>query len=342
MTLVFDIDDTISIHKNRDYKNAIPIQPVIDKLNRLHDEGYYIKLFTGRGQLSCNGDLDLIIKNNKDILEDWLKRHNVKYDELIFGKPLGDWYIDDKGLSVDEFLKADFIELKGGSNSSIRKEFNKVIKTSKSSKSQYDWYIKSKNLVNVPKIYSCVGDTLYMEFVDGMNLADCCSLEDINELINIVNIFKYIKTEDSVLEDYCNNLINHLDRKETHEIIELLNKHKDELLDKQSFCHGDLTLSNVIKTDRLVLIDPNYKNDYHSYLLDLAKIRQSLHDYEYMFNFSSNKNSNYLEIFDNIIKEDLYLVKLLEITHWIRMYDYKSDKDKIKVLNMINKLKGEL
>ena len=42
MTLVFDIDDTISIHKNRDYKNAIPIQPVIDKLNRLHDEGLYI------------------------------------------------------------------------------------------------------------------------------------------------------------------------------------------------------------------------------------------------------------------------------------------------------------
>ena len=61
-----------------------------------------------------------------------------------------------------------------------------------------------------------------------------------------------------------------------------------------------------------------------------------------MFNFSSNKNSNYLEIFDNIIKEDLYLVKLLEITHWIRMYDYKSDEDKIKVLDMINKLKGEL
>ena len=76
--LVFDIDDTISVHTNRDYVNAKPVQPVIDKLNRLHDEGYYIKLFTGRGQVSCNGDLNLIIERNKDVLETWLEKHGVK------------------------------------------------------------------------------------------------------------------------------------------------------------------------------------------------------------------------------------------------------------------------
>ena len=81
-----------------------------------------------------------IIERNKDVLETWLEKHGVKYDELIFGKPLGDWYIDDKGMSVKDFLKADFYELKGGSNSSIRRELNKVIKTAKNSQSQYAWY----------------------------------------------------------------------------------------------------------------------------------------------------------------------------------------------------------
>ena len=92
----------------------------------------------------------------------------------------------------------------------------------------------------------------------------------------------------------------------------------------------------------LVLIDPNFKDDYRSYILDLAKIRQSLHDYEYMFGFSNTKNSNLLEYFDNLIlPEDRQFVKLMEITHWIRMYSYKSDEDKLLVNKMINRLIGE-
>lgn len=347
--LVFDIDDTISIHKNRDYKNAIPIQPVIDKLNRLYDEGYYIKLFTGRGQLSCNGNLDLIIERNKDILETWLKEHNVKYHELIFGKPLGDWYIDDKGLSVEDFLKADFVQLKGGSNSSIYREFNKVIKIANNSKAQYDWYLVAKKYnFNIPTIYSCVGDTLYMSFVDGTMLAHNCSKNHINRLIKLCYQFKEIECIDNIradnLDKYCDNLIKHLDSEETKFVIEKLREQEFLLLDRQSFYHGDLTLSNIIldREDTLVLIDPNYKTDYCSYLLDLAKIRQSLHDYEYIFGFSKNKNSIYLSDFDEALKDDLYLVKLLELTHWIRMYDYKSEEDRVKVLKMINKLKGEL
>lgn len=346
-TLVFDIDDTISIHKNRDYANAKPIQPVIDKLNRLHDEGYYIKLFTGRGQLSCNGDLDLIIKRNKDVLEKWLTDHNVKYDELIFGKPLGDWYIDDKGLSVSDFLKADFYELKGGSGSSVYREFDKVIKKSKTSQAQYYWYrtAKENGVLSIPHIYSCVGDTLYMEYVEGENLCDCVNISDIESLIALCYKFKRISncTLGSNLDKYCDNLKSHLSADVVDKVISEIYNNYDKLLSRVSFCHGDLTFSNIIKRrNELVIFDPNYKDDYTSYLLDLSKMRQSLHDYEYLFNFSTHRNSKYLTKFDKIISEldpeDLPLVKLLDITHWIRMYDYKSDEDKPIVLNMINKL----
>lgn len=344
--LVFDIDDTISIHTNRDYVNAKPIQPVIDKLNRLHDEGYYIKLFTGRGQVSCNGNLDLIIERNKDVLEKWLKDHDVKYDELIFGKPLGDWYIDDKGMSVNDFLKADFYELKGGSNSSIRRELNKVIKTAKNSQAQYSWYKYIANEyedIEIPKVYSCVVDTMYMEYIDGISLVDNCKEADIEKLVKICYKFKQ-NNNDNVLRNnlnvYCANLNHHYNNEDTFWTVNEIKNHEKELIEKGSFCHGDLTLSNVIKRGYdLVLIDPNYKDDYRSYLLDLAKIRQSLHDYEYMFGFSNSKNSKYLDYFDSLIlPEDLMLVKLMEITHWIRMYSYKSDEDKKIVEQMISKL----
>ena len=354
--LVFDVDDTISIHKNRDYPNAQPIQPVIDKLNRLHDEGYYIKLFTGRGQLSCNGDLNLIIERNKDVLETWLKNHGVKYDELIFGKPVGDWYIDDKGLSVSEFLKAEFCELKGGSNSSIRREYDKVIKQSKTSQSQYYWYrlAKDNNIdkldhIDLPHIFSCVGDTLYMEYIDGRHLCDCLNENDLHILVKTCYKFKQIKSNCELgldIDAYCDNLLKHLYCSTSIEIAKLVNQNKEALIKRASFCHGDFTLSNIIKRDdRLIIFDPNYKKDYTSYLLDLSKIRQSLHDYELLFKFSTNSNNKYLKMFDELVasesKEDLKLVKLLDLTHWIRMYDYKNDDDKLIVSQVLNELYKE-
>ena len=60
--LVFDIDDTICNNKNRDYENAIPFKDVIKKINKLHKQGAKITLYTSRGMVSCNGDIEKINK----------------------------------------------------------------------------------------------------------------------------------------------------------------------------------------------------------------------------------------------------------------------------------------
>lgn len=347
LVYVFDIDDTISIHTNRDYKNAKPIQPVIDKINFLHDSGCYIKLFTGRGMHSCNGDLKLIKERNEDILVTWLNDHNVKYDELIFGKPLGDVYVDDKGISVSDFLKCPTYELKGGSGSSIFRCGDIVVKRSKSSKAQYDWYnMAAKGLdssvYRLPKIYSFVVDALYMEYVDGQPLVDCCTYSDIDNIISIaLNISNSNDTHYDDIDKYCANLLSHVDNDNTRKVINEIKNHKDDLLERSTFCHGDFTLTSIIKNDlTYTVIDPNFKDDYSSYILDLAKIRQSLHDYEYMFGFSAKQNSKFLDYFDDRVADitsdkDLQLVRLMEITHWIRMYKYRSDEEKLKVADMI-------
>lgn len=90
-TLIFDIDGTICTQES-DYSQAKPIQEVIDKLNKKYDEGYRIVLFTARGT-ETGIDWGLI---TTDQLKEW----GVKYDDLLFGKPAGLKYIDDKGINI--------------------------------------------------------------------------------------------------------------------------------------------------------------------------------------------------------------------------------------------------
>jgi len=119
-TFVIDIDDTISYisqyelnsNKIADYQNSIPIKPVIDKINKLYNQGHKIILFTSRGMRTFKGDIKKIIEYHKPILEKWLKKYNVKYHELYFGKPWGKnvRYVDDKNLTINQFIEFDSSE----------------------------------------------------------------------------------------------------------------------------------------------------------------------------------------------------------------------------------------
>ena len=104
-TFVIDIDDTISITRNRDFENSEPIQEVIDKINELYDKGVYIILFTARGMKSQNNDGIKAELKYREITERWLIAHGVKYHELLFNKRNADYYVDDKAMKPDEFVK---------------------------------------------------------------------------------------------------------------------------------------------------------------------------------------------------------------------------------------------
>ena len=102
-TIVIDIDDTISFTYNRDFDNSVPNQPVIDRINELYDDGWNIILFTARGGKSCK-TLEEKESKYRELTERWLVKHNVKYHTLMFGKPNADYYVDDKNISIEEFV----------------------------------------------------------------------------------------------------------------------------------------------------------------------------------------------------------------------------------------------
>ncbi len=344
-TLVFDIDDVICVHKNRDYPNAEPVIEVIDKLNRLKQQGYYIKLYTARGQNSCHGDLALIKERNEAVLAEWLNRHGVQYDELIFGKPLGDWYIDDKAMTLDTFLKADFKRLTGGSGSQVFLEDKTVVKKCPKAKQEHDWYRRAEMIdgINTPRIYSITLDTLYMEHIEGTPLSDALTEDSLWQIVATAYRFADVHDDANNLGKYIENLYSHDDGEATRAVAAELVKHASDIGGEVSFSHGDMALSNVISSgNKLYLIDPNYKGDFSSYLLDLAKIRFSLTGYEYKFGYSNTDLSAHRQAFDDMVYAvDRQLVKLLEITHWIRIFKYRPEAQRKTAKDIIATLLNE-
>ena len=102
-TYVIDLDDTICFTENRDFEHSKPYKEVIEKINELYDKGYKIVIATARGAKSCKTIKDREKKYRK-ITEKWLQENNVKYNELVFGKMNADYYIDDKNMSIEEFI----------------------------------------------------------------------------------------------------------------------------------------------------------------------------------------------------------------------------------------------
>lgn len=91
---VFDIDGVITASgTDLDYNHAVPNERMIKIVNRLHDAGNEIILFTARGYKT---GIDW-----KNVTQEQMDAWGVKYDDLIFGKPNADFYVDDKMFSMD-------------------------------------------------------------------------------------------------------------------------------------------------------------------------------------------------------------------------------------------------
>ncbi len=105
-TFVIDIDGTICTQNGSNYQDAEPIFEVIEIANNLFKEGHRIVYFTARGTTT---GIDWT-----DLTKNQLLRWGVLHTSLIMGKPFGDFYIDDKGLSISNFLN-----YKGEENSKL-------------------------------------------------------------------------------------------------------------------------------------------------------------------------------------------------------------------------------
>ena len=96
LKIVCDIDGIIA-HKTvgNKYDEATPITANISILQKLYQQGHRIILHTARGYASGI--------NWEETTKVQMKKWGVPYDNIVFGKPDADFYIDDK-FSTLQFL----------------------------------------------------------------------------------------------------------------------------------------------------------------------------------------------------------------------------------------------
>ena len=122
-SFIFDIDGTLCPIKKKEekYEDLIPYKNVVDKLKYYKENGAKIVLFTSRNMNSYNGNLGIINKNTARVLTEWLEKWEIPYDEIYYGKPWPGhkgFYVDDRTIRPDEFLKCDVLELEQICNNS--------------------------------------------------------------------------------------------------------------------------------------------------------------------------------------------------------------------------------
>lgn len=105
MRICIDIDGTIAELRNKTnyYHELKPIEGAVESIKKLHEEGHYIILYTARNMETYMGNMGKILAFQGPVLFKWLEKYEIPYDEIYFGKPSADVYIDDKGLKFESW-----------------------------------------------------------------------------------------------------------------------------------------------------------------------------------------------------------------------------------------------
>jgi capsule biosynthesis phosphatase len=101
LRICFDLDNTLVSYPTiaGDYSSVKPIYKNCSLLKKLRDDGHEIIIYTARRMKTHNGNVGKVIKDIARVTIDTLEKFDIEYDELIFGKPIADIYIDDRSVN---------------------------------------------------------------------------------------------------------------------------------------------------------------------------------------------------------------------------------------------------
>lgn len=342
----FDLDNTLvtSPFIKNDYSTVMPIIKNINYLKFLKKLGHYIIIYTARRMRTHNGNIGLVLKDISKVTYETLAKFDIPYDEIYFGKPYADFYIDD--LAINAY---DDLEKKIGFYKTYveERDFNEIytdkldiiIKKSINNKILGEIYYY-KNIPEEIKEYfptfiSYGSDWYSMEKINGITLSylyvnESLSDDLFNQYLNIFNIIHNLKNDKkignyNIYDCYINKIkdrYNNYDYsmfenyKETYKsLIDYFTVYENENKGIEGIIHGDPVFSNCILdfNNNFKLIDMRGKinNEFTIYgdiLYDYSKIYQSLIGYDEILLdkiLSNNYKENLLNIFISFIKKNL-------------------------------------
>ena len=333
--ICFDLDNTLVTYPtiNRDYSTVKPVEKNIQYLRYLKSFGNTIIIYTARRMKTHHGNIGKINADIGKITFEILDKFNIPYDEIYFGKPYADFYIDDLAFNCFYDLEKEL----GYYNNNIKPRDFHTIQTS-----SIDTIIKKGDLKGEKYYYENIPTSLKdlfpiyimgnnasitIEKINGVTVTELYLSEMLNEntFIHILNSINRIHncniiTNDDInlYDNYASKLIDrytnfdysiYRNSKNIYESI--LIKIKDyEKNNKgiKKIVHGDPVFTNIIINNygKIKFIDMRGKvgdklTIHGDWLYDWAKIYQSIIGYDEIL-LSKNVNKLYKKKIINIFK----------------------------------------
>lgn len=103
-----DLDGTITKDDpTRSYADKEPNEAVVAQMRAYHADGFTIVIYSARNMQTYANSVGHINAHTLPVIIDWLRRHDIPYDEIHVGKPwcgLEGFYVDDRAIRPQEFI----------------------------------------------------------------------------------------------------------------------------------------------------------------------------------------------------------------------------------------------
>ncbi|MBX7167443.1 MAG: capsular biosynthesis protein [Pirellulales bacterium] len=107
MRICIDLDGVVCRLRDpgQQYADLQPVTGAVEKLRALKAAGHYLILFTARHMKTCNGNVGMVVARQGQVTLNWLAQHGIPFDEIHFGKPHADVYLDDNAWRFEGWDK---------------------------------------------------------------------------------------------------------------------------------------------------------------------------------------------------------------------------------------------
>ena len=113
--IVIDLDLTLTLPGPEPYAEKRPNLAVIEVLRRYKQAGFEIAIYTARNMRTHNGNIGKISALTIPSAIDWLRKHDIPFDEFWPAKPWcgpDGFYVDDRAIRPSEFVALSHDQIK--------------------------------------------------------------------------------------------------------------------------------------------------------------------------------------------------------------------------------------
>lgn len=344
----FDLDNTLVTFPliKDDYTSVLPIEKNINLIIYLKKLGHTIIIYTARRMKTHNGNVGKLIQDIGKITFETLDKFNIPYDEIYFGKPHADFYIDDLainafsdlekelGFYLDNIQPRSFHQIQNDSIDLITKKGNDL-------SGEINYYLnipkELKDIFPLMINYDINNKWYQMEKINGLNTShlyvnELLTKDHLKHIIGTLNRIHQIEIIQKIEINYLEK-INERIKMIDYNIFPNWDEKYEELKNyfknyegKIGIIHGDPVLTNIIinQFGKIKMFDMRGKynkelTNQGDIFYDYAKLYQSLIGYDEILNekkIDINYKKDMINYFEKIFleiyqKDDLIKIKMI-------------------------------